>query len=221
MESLLAACPELAAALVSSDTVKQSRPPGSTQPTSDTNGSGSSGCSDSSGSSGSTEVAQSNDQQADAAASAALLYKVAAVEVVDLSATAGSGGVTVKAGKTEQRKAGHVSPQQLQQSEDTHLAAAVLQLTASAAETARIPAEIATAGHLSTAPILTGSSADCSSSSSSSRDLLAVTAAFNPTANAVIPLPYAHYKLVGGDGGAVERPDKHPFALSRVLYDAR
>jgi hypothetical protein len=38
---------------------------------------------------------------------------------------------------------------------------------------------------------------------------------------AVIPLPYAHYRLVHEDGRAVERPDKHPFALSRVLYDPR
>jgi hypothetical protein len=37
----------------------------------------------------------------------------------------------------------------------------------------------------------------------------------------VLPLPYAHYSLVRGDGRPLERPDKHPFALSRVVYDAR
>lgn len=41
------------------------------------------------------------------------------------------------------------------------------------------------------------------------------------SASAVIPLPYAHYSLVGEDGRPLERPDKHPFALSRVMYDAR
>jgi hypothetical protein len=38
---------------------------------------------------------------------------------------------------------------------------------------------------------------------------------------AVLPLPYAHYSLVRADGRPLERPDKHPFALSRVVYDAR
>jgi hypothetical protein len=37
----------------------------------------------------------------------------------------------------------------------------------------------------------------------------------------VLPLPYAHYSLVRADGRPLERPDKHPFALSRVVYDAR
>jgi hypothetical protein len=41
------------------------------------------------------------------------------------------------------------------------------------------------------------------------------------SASAVIQLPYAHYSLVGEDGRPLERPDKHPFALSRVMYDAR
>jgi hypothetical protein len=43
----------------------------------------------------------------------------------------------------------------------------------------------------------------------------------DPTTTAVIPLPYAHYRLVTSEGWQLERPDKHPFALSRVLYDAR
>eukprot|EP00983_Pelagomonas_calceolata_P005790 191125-Pelagomonas_calceolata.AAC.4 len=33
-------------------------------------------------------------------------------------------------------------------------------------------------------------------------------------------LPYAHYRLVDALGNAVERPQKHPFALSRVYYSA-
>lgn len=32
-------------------------------------------------------------------------------------------------------------------------------------------------------------------------------------------LPYRMYRLVRGDGGALERPDKHPFCMSRVFYD--
>jgi hypothetical protein len=37
----------------------------------------------------------------------------------------------------------------------------------------------------------------------------------------VLPLPYAHYSLVRADGRPLERPDKHPFSLSRVVYDPR
>jgi hypothetical protein len=37
----------------------------------------------------------------------------------------------------------------------------------------------------------------------------------------VLPLPYGHYSLVHADGRPLQRPDKHPFALSRVFYDAR
>lgn len=35
-----------------------------------------------------------------------------------------------------------------------------------------------------------------------------------------LELPYRQYRLVRADGGAAERPDKHPFSLSRVYYDA-
>jgi hypothetical protein len=38
---------------------------------------------------------------------------------------------------------------------------------------------------------------------------------------AALPLPYVHYSLVAADGRPLERPDKHPFALTRVLYDAK
>ncbi len=34
-----------------------------------------------------------------------------------------------------------------------------------------------------------------------------------------LELPYRMYKLVRGDGGALERPEKHPFCMSRVFYD--
>jgi hypothetical protein len=36
-----------------------------------------------------------------------------------------------------------------------------------------------------------------------------------------LPLPYAHYCLVTEEGVPVERPDKHPFAMARVIHDAR
>lgn len=36
-----------------------------------------------------------------------------------------------------------------------------------------------------------------------------------------IALPYAHYSLVSEDGRPLERPEKHPFALTRVHYDSR
>lgn len=34
-----------------------------------------------------------------------------------------------------------------------------------------------------------------------------------------LELPYRMYRLVRGDGGALERPEKHPFCMSRVFYD--
>ena len=35
-----------------------------------------------------------------------------------------------------------------------------------------------------------------------------------------IEVPYKLYRLVGADGSPAERADKHPFAMSRVYYDA-
>jgi hypothetical protein len=55
-------------------------------------------------------------------------------------------------------------------------------------------------------------------------DNTALTAAATPpllslmTHRPLPALPYAHYRLVDGRGLPVERPDKHPFALSRVAY---
>ncbi|EIE23252.1 hypothetical protein COCSUDRAFT_63608 [Coccomyxa subellipsoidea C-169] len=34
-----------------------------------------------------------------------------------------------------------------------------------------------------------------------------------------LEVPYRMYRLTRGDGGALERPDKHPFCMSRVFYD--
>jgi hypothetical protein len=52
-------------------------------------------------------------------------------------------------------------------------------------------------------------------------DLVISDSSILELSTAAIPLPYAYYRLVGEDGQQIERPDKHPFALSRVLYDAR
>jgi len=72
------------------------------------------------------------------------------------------------------------------------------------------------------APALSVASRDVVATNSSSAELSVVEHDGVPdAAAAVIPLPYAHYRLVGEDGRMLERPDKHPFALSRVLYDAR
>jgi hypothetical protein len=63
-------------------------------------------------------------------------------------------------------------------------------------------------------------SSDLTAQGSSKQDL-AVADSDKLEVSAVIPLPYEHYRLVGEDGRQIERPDKHPFALSRVLYDSR
>lgn len=35
-----------------------------------------------------------------------------------------------------------------------------------------------------------------------------------------LEVPYKMYRLVRADGSAPERPNKHPFCMSRVYYDA-
>jgi hypothetical protein len=39
-----------------------------------------------------------------------------------------------------------------------------------------------------------------------------------PEVSLALPLPYAHYQLTTADGRPLERPDKHPFCFSRVMY---
>lgn len=139
------------------------------------------------------------------------LYRVAAVDTVDLSA--------VLSRQSQGSTAAAASQLSLSLEPQPDAAAAAggdcVDVATSAAATSSVPE------HTSL------SAADAPSSTAVAAVLpdqpaaVTTTTATAATANAVIPLPYAHYQLVGEDGRPLERPDKHPFALSRVLYDAR
>lgn len=217
MEPLLSACPELAAALV--DCPELSYVTASSQAELQQHGSvSSSSSSDAVGGSSSDAagVASAAAGQQVSVTAALQLYRVASVDVIDLTTAAaaaaghggagggGGGGGACDEAATHNQLSSTVTGWCEQQQHNSQ------QPPAAAAATSKSVTTLAAVGD------------DSSSSSSNSRDMSAVTAeAAGPAASAVIPLPYAHYRLVGEDGRALERPDKHPFALSRVLYDAR
>jgi len=64
------------------------------------------------------------------------------------------------------------------------------------------------------------SSADSSSSSSSSSSGGAVVPVADEPEPDAEQLPYATYCLVTAEGRPLERPDKHPFCMSRVVFSA-
>jgi hypothetical protein len=162
-------------------------------------------------------------------------YQVVSVQVLDLSSITPDAGKNVQAGLQDEQQ----QQEQEQQQEPPQLDAFAAELlsrptspghqqpsagpdNSSSNSTSSNGGQLTTVTH--SAGKLTPALAPPATSSSrglSAADESLMGAGSRDLVSAVIPLPYAHYRLVREDGRALERPDKHPFALSRVLYDAR
>lgn len=176
-------------------------------------------------------IDKSSPSQDVAASAAVQRYRIAAVDVLDLSAAIAQQGQPSHSTDAQQpRHTSALTTGHQQVAPHTAATASALVVKSGSADQAGETASAAgqlsttrpTAGALELSPAAAAHMQITAGRVGGSQAVAALQQHASPRRQcAVIPLPYAHYQLVGEDGRPLERPDKHPFALSRVLYDAR